>query len=78
MRCAEAEKGEPRTLYKGVTRLGKERKWVARVWVDSKQKTVGRYDSDVAAAQVAPCRLSLLALHPFSIISGHCLPHTSA
>ena len=25
---------------------------MARVWVDSKQKTVGRYDSDIAAAQV--------------------------
>ena len=35
-----------------MTRLEKERKWVARVWVDSKQKTVGRYDSDIAAAQV--------------------------
>ena len=50
--CAEAERGEPRAAYRGVTRLEKERKWVARVWVDSKQKTVGRYDSDIAAAQV--------------------------
>lgn len=50
--CAETERREPRTLYKGVTRLEKERKWVARVWVDSKQRTLGRYDSDVAAAQV--------------------------
>ncbi len=50
--CAEPERREPRTLYKGVSRLEKERKWVARVWVDSKQRTLGRYDSDVAAAQV--------------------------
>ena len=50
--CAEADRGEARAAYRGVTRLEKERKWVARVWVDSKQKTVGRYDSDTAAAQV--------------------------
>ena len=51
-RGAENERSGPRSLYKGVTRLEKERKWVARVWVDSKQRTLGRFDSDAAAAQV--------------------------
>ena len=32
--CAEAERGEARAAYRGVTRLEKERKWAARVWVD--------------------------------------------
>jgi hypothetical protein len=54
-----------RSLYKGVTRLEKERKWVARVWVDSKQRTLGRFDSDVAAAQVRAAALRHhLALPP--------------
>ena len=57
---AENEKNGPRSLYKGVTRLGKERKWVARVWMDSKQRTLGRFDSDVAAAQV---RMAALRHH---------------
>ena len=43
--------GPPRTKYRGVTRLEKERKWVARVWDGERQLTVGRFDTDVAAAQ---------------------------
>ncbi len=62
---AENEKSGLRSLYKGVTRLEKERKWVARVWVDSKQRTLGRFDSDVAAAQVRAAALRHhLALPP--------------
>ncbi len=42
---------------------------MARVWVDSKQRTLGRYDSDVAAAQVpslsfvSPCRYHSATVH---------------
>lgn len=61
---AEHERREPRTLYRGVSRLEKERKWVARVWVDSKQRTLGRFDSDVAAAQVLHPLPSLAAPIP--------------
>jgi hypothetical protein len=42
----------PRQAYRGVTRLERERKWVARVWNGQKQMTLGRYETDVAAAQV--------------------------
>jgi hypothetical protein len=53
-KCALAtgvEGGEPRVSFRGVTRLERERKWVARVWTGQKQLTLGRFDSDVAAAQ---------------------------
>ena len=49
-----------------MTRLEKERKWVARVWVDSKQRTLGRFDSDVAAAQVLNALRGLA--HPFIVL----------
>lgn len=51
--------GEARASFRGVTRLERERKWVARVWNGQKQLTLGRFDTDVAAAQVScmhvPC-----------------------
>ncbi|BDA43997.1 probable AP2-like ethylene-responsive transcription factor CRL5 [Coccomyxa sp. Obi] len=43
--------GEARASFRGVTRLERERKWVARVWNGQKQLTLGRFDTDVAAAQ---------------------------
>lgn len=46
--------GEGRASFRGVTRLERERKWVARVWNGQKQLTLGRFDTDVAAAQVGP------------------------
>ncbi len=45
--------GEVRASFRGVTRLERERKWVARVWNGQKQLTLGRFDTDVAAAQVS-------------------------
>lgn len=49
----EADAGEPRAQFRGVTRLERERKWVARVWNGQKQLTLGRFETDVAAAQAS-------------------------
>ena len=62
--------GEPaRQAYRGVTRLERERKWVARVWNGQKQLTLGRFETDVAAAQVLPNPLS----HPCRHTQSHLL-----
>ena len=42
---------------------------MARVWVDSKQRTLGRYDSDMAAAQVLNSFLRLAV----GLSQHHCI-----
>ncbi len=52
--AVEEAGGDVRASFRGVTRLERERKWVARVWNGQKQLTLGRFDTDVAAAQASP------------------------
>ena len=67
--CSSGGEGgaEPaaRQGYRGVTRLERERKWVARVWNGQKQLTLGRFETDVAAAQVG-------VLHPTLANANFC------
>ena len=66
------EGGEPRISFRGVTRLERERKWVARVWNGSKQLTLGRFDTDVAAAQAYDREVLLLT--PSFLPAHACCP----